>query len=204
MAASAPVPFSTSSAPLTTTTLQRGLNGYAGSSDTFLNAYSPGTVWGNSNPLLLSLTTYTPLVRFSIFQSEGGPLPNGAVIQSAILQMYKQSYDDTLSLNALLNPWLKIQAASTEARPGTAWSVGGAGGAGSDYVSAAGIVRWSRPRLRRGGCRSTLHRVSSSGPMALGGPASTNITSYRESNDERHSEGIFDGSDGTAEADSHL
>ena len=96
MAASAPVVLNVS-APLTTTTLQRGLNGYAGVSNTFLNAYSPGTVWGNSSPLLLSLTTYTPLVRFSIFQSEGGPLPNGAVIQSAILQMYKQSYDDTLS-----------------------------------------------------------------------------------------------------------
>jgi hypothetical protein len=92
---------------------------------------------GNISPLYLNPGNYTPLVRFAIFQSDGGPVPNGAVIQSASLQLYKQHYDDTLQLNALLKPWLETQATWQVSQTGTAWSVGGAAGAGTDYIGTA-------------------------------------------------------------------
>jgi len=122
---------------LSTATLQDGLNGYTGASDTYLDGTAPTTVRGASNPLYLDPVNYNPLVRFAIFQSEGGPVPDGAVLQSATLQLYKQSYDDTLQLNALLKPWVEGQATWNLAQTGTSWSVAGAAGAGSDYVGVA-------------------------------------------------------------------
>ena len=113
MTASAAVPF-TVSATLTTRVLQRGLAGYAGVSDTYLDAFAPTVVRGAATALNLDPATYRPLVRFAIFQSEGGPVPNGAVIQSATLALYKQFYNDTLQLNALLKPWVEAQATWTD------------------------------------------------------------------------------------------
>jgi hypothetical protein len=117
----------------TTVVLQRGLGGYAGVSDTYLESWFPTAIRGGLPTLLLDPVSYTPLVRFAIYQSEGGPVPNGAAIQSATLALYKQSYDDTLRLNALLKPWVESQATWTNASAGVPWSVAGAAGAGSDY-----------------------------------------------------------------------
>jgi len=136
MTASAAVPF-TVSATLTTSVLQRGLAGYAGVSDTYLDAFAPTVVRGAATALNLDPATYRPLVRFAIFQAEGGPVPNGAVIQSATLALYKQFYDDTLQLNALLKPWVEAETTWTNASAGVPWTVGGASGAGTDYSATA-------------------------------------------------------------------
>ncbi len=121
--------------------LRRGLNGYGGVSDTFLDRNLPTTVRGSFNPLYLDSANYTPLIRFAVFQSEGGPVPNGATIQSATLQLYKQYYNDTVRLNALLKPWIENQA-TWQLQPdrrdrGAAL---GASGVGSDYSSSADAV----------------------------------------------------------------
>ena len=139
MRASAPVTFNVS-APLTTNVLQRGVGGYAGVSDTYLDGYSPTAVRSADPQLYLDAGTYRPLVRFAIFQSEGGPVPDGAVIQSAALALYKQAYDDPLQLNALLRPWVEGQATWTNSQAGVAWSVGGAAGAGTDYATPSDAV----------------------------------------------------------------
>jgi hypothetical protein len=136
MAASAPVNL-TVSAQITTVTLQRGLGGFTGASDTFLNATAVATPYGASNPLYLDGVNYTPLVRFAIFQSDGGPVPNGAVIQSAKLELYKQYYDNTLQLNALYKSWVESQATWLNSQTGVSWSAGGAAGAGTDFDPAA-------------------------------------------------------------------
>ena len=73
-------------------------------------------------PLYLDSANYTPLIRFGVFQSEGGPVPNGATIQSATLQLYKQYYDDTIRLNALLKPWVENQATWQLSQTGVPWS----------------------------------------------------------------------------------
>ena len=123
----------TVSAPLTTVILQRGLTGYAGVSDTFLNAQAGTASYGAYTPLYLDGANYTPLVRFAVFQSEGGVVPNGAVIQSAQLALYKGYYDYTLQLNPLLKPWGESQATWFNSQTGTPWSAAGAAGAGTDY-----------------------------------------------------------------------
>ena len=132
MTASAPVAF-TVSATLTTSVLQRGLSGYAGASDTYLDRYLPTTVRGALGTLFLDPANYNSLLRFAIYQSEGGPVPNDAVIQSATLALYKQYYNDTLRLNALLKPWVESQATWTVSQTGVPWTVVGAAGAGTDY-----------------------------------------------------------------------
>jgi len=119
-----------------TLVLQHGLSGYAGATDTFLDNYLQTTARGGSATLWQSRVNYVPLVRFAIFQSEGGPVPNGATVQSATLSIYKQYYDDTYVVNALLTRWVQSQATWWYAQTGVAWSVGGANAAGSDYVSA--------------------------------------------------------------------
>ena len=124
----------------TTVVLQRGLNAYAGATDTFLDPYVANTSRGAYNPLYLNAGTYTPLVRFAIFQSEGGPVPNGSTIQSATLSLYKQYYDDTIRVNALLKPWVEGQATWNVGQTGVPWSAAGAAGSGTDYASSADAV----------------------------------------------------------------
>jgi hypothetical protein len=124
----------------TTAVLRRGLNGYNGVSDTFLDRNLPTTVRGSFNPLYLDSANYTPLIRFVVFQSEGGPVPNGATIQSATLQLYKQYYNDTVRLNALLKPWIENQATWQLSQTGVPWSALGASGVGTDYSSSVDAV----------------------------------------------------------------
>src|SRR6266542_3716605 len=88
----------TGRATLTTAVLQRGVAGYAGVSDTYLDGFLSTTVNGASTSLYVDPATYRPLLRFAIYQSEGGPVPNSAIIQSATLSLYKQSYIETLQL----------------------------------------------------------------------------------------------------------
>ena len=60
-------------------------------------------------------------------------MPDGSTIVSATLALYKQYYNDTIRLNALLKPWLEGEATWTVRQTGVAWTAGGAAGAGSDY-----------------------------------------------------------------------
>src|SRR5262249_46748980 len=69
-----------------------------------------------------------------------GPVPDGAVIQGATLAIYKQYYDGSLRLNALLKPWGEKEATWSIGQTGVTWNVGGAAGAGSDYDSTADAV----------------------------------------------------------------
>ena len=63
----------------------------------------------------------------------GRPGAQWCWIQSATLALYKQYYDDTLRLNALLKPWVENQATWTVRQTGVPWTAGGAAGAGTDY-----------------------------------------------------------------------
>src|SRR3954469_2999322 len=88
----APILFFLLAAPAalaqTTVTLQQDVNAYTGTTDTRLinNGVQEGsrTVYELINESSTSLA-----IRFAIFQSEGGPVPNGATINSATLSLYK-------------------------------------------------------------------------------------------------------------------
>ncbi len=120
-----------------TVTLQDGVNGYAGTRDTYLSSSHNSLNFGTATSLLDG-SLYTGLVRFAIFQSEGGPVPNGATIESATLSLYKSSYYDyTYQVTRLLRDWREGEATWSQWRTGQPWSVAGAQGAGSDLAAVA-------------------------------------------------------------------
>ena len=131
-----------------TATLQDATGGYAGTQDTYLDSYNPNyTGWGNSAVILNYIPQqYGSLVRFAIYQSEGGPVPDGATITSAILSVYKSSaYDQVYQVKRVLLDWTEGQASWNSARTGLAWSVPGARGAGTDVAvtaDASASVGW--------------------------------------------------------------
>lgn len=116
-----------------TVTLQQGLNGYAGAADVMLSSYAPGTNFGGAPSLSYFRTRYTNLFRFSIFASDGGPVPDNSVVSSAILQIYKTTYNYVFTVNPMLKPWSATQATWNVSSVGNPWTLPGAQGAGSDY-----------------------------------------------------------------------
>ncbi len=121
-----------------TVVLQNGLNGYAGAMDTYLSYYHQSLSFGGAADMHDKTNRYPILVRFRIFQSEGGPVPVGATIQSAKLELYKYSaYDTVYSAHRLLKNWSEESATWNQSGPSVGWSVPGAFGAGTDYRSTS-------------------------------------------------------------------
>lgn len=127
-------------------TLQRGVAS-AMVADTSLSSYHPNSAFGSSATLLDQSLRYSSLIRFAIFQSEGGPVPNGAVIESAVLSVYKSTaYDMAYGLHAMLVPWSESSSTWNQRLAGLPWGAPGANAAGVDYAptpDATGSVGWS-------------------------------------------------------------
>ena len=85
---------------------------------------------------MVTTNVYAALVRFAIFASEGGPVPNGATIQSATLTIYKDYYNYIYQLNPMLVAWDQAQATWQVRLKGVPWGTAGANGVGSDYASS--------------------------------------------------------------------
>jgi hypothetical protein len=78
------------------------------------------------------------LVRFAIFQSEGGPVPAGATIISATLSLYKYNGGQAvIKASRLLKSWNPSSATWNLAAGGASWTTAGANGAGADYLASA-------------------------------------------------------------------
>lgn len=113
-------------------TLQRGASPFA-VSDTYLSAYHSTLNFGAASNLQDQFSNYSPLMRFAIFQSEGGPIPNGTNITSATLSLYKySSYNMVYSVHRVLLDWSESSATWNLRQPGLAWSTVGANGLGTD------------------------------------------------------------------------
>jgi len=125
-------------APNATLTLQRGTFAGAVFADVYLSSYHKTLNFGTVNEFLDEQSYYAPLLRFAIFQSEGGPVPNGARITSAVLSVYKySSYNVTYNVHRLLKDWSETAATWNQRMAGVAWQTAGASGAGTDYASVA-------------------------------------------------------------------
>jgi hypothetical protein len=128
--------------------LQDGLNSYSGTQDTYLYYYYHWLNFGSADELLSGEGggSYSMLVRQAIFESEGGAIPQGAVIKSATLSLYKYSpYDQIFQANRLLRDWREMEASWDNANTTTHWSVNGAFGSDTDAVAEAdgqGFVGW--------------------------------------------------------------
>lgn len=125
-------PGSDSSGPIT---LQRGTAPFA-VADTFLSAYHQTLNFGAATYVQDQFSNYSSLMRFAIFQSEGGPVPNGANIGSATLSLYKySSYNMVYAVHRVLLDWSESSATWNLRLPGLAWSAVGANGMGTDLAA---------------------------------------------------------------------
>jgi hypothetical protein len=121
----------------TTVTLQRGTAPHA-VADTYLSRFHRTTAWGSDRAAPDQNNWYSPLVRFAIFQSEGGPVPNGARITSAVLSLYKTTeYNMNYSAFRMLVDWQESTATWVQRMPGQPWGAEGANGSGTDFAAVA-------------------------------------------------------------------
>ncbi len=123
----------------TTVTLMQGLNGYTGSTDSWIRGTQADT---NMNGLVAlsfrSESMDAAVIRFAIFQSEGGPVPNAAIINSATLSLYKfQGPDAVVKASRLLKSFDETQVTWNIAATGTSWTTPGALSSGNDYFASA-------------------------------------------------------------------
>ena len=128
-----------------TTVLQDDLDGYTGTQDAYLYEYHHQYNFG-ANSQLIDSGKHVSLLRFDIFQSEGGIVPDGAIIESATLSVYKSSaYDHTYQAYPILQNWLETEVTWDESQAGLPWNSGGAGTVGLDIaigLDAEAYVGW--------------------------------------------------------------
>src|SRR5919204_2059767 len=116
----------------TTVTLMQGQNGYSGTTDAKIACctYADTNYGADTYYALIADTSTSLLIRFAIFQSEGGPVPNGATITSATLSFYKYWGPDAVyKASRLLKSWNESQVTWTITGAGSSWSTPGAFGA---------------------------------------------------------------------------
>jgi hypothetical protein len=123
-----------------TVLLQDGLDGYEGSKDAYLFEYHRENNYGSRAQLLESNSGWRnrTLFQFAIFQSEGGPVPDGATITSARLSLYKSSYyDHEYQLKPLLVGWEEDTVTWDERKAGVSWNVPGGSAQSGDVAATA-------------------------------------------------------------------
>lgn len=129
-----------------TYTLQRSDTAPAFVRETYLSSYHQTLAFGSRAFLLDRQNLYAPLIRFAIYQSEGGPVPDGATVESAVLSLYKTTpYNMNYALHRMLVDWSETEATWQRPSPGRTWASPGALGAGSDFAStpdATASVGW--------------------------------------------------------------
>ncbi len=108
--------------------------------DTYLSDYHKNSNFGNAQNLLFLGGKYTPLIKFNVFASEGGPVPDNAIIKTAVLHLHKGAYSNVVALHAMLKPWKEGETTWFRASNDQDWEVAGAGGVGLDYDATADEV----------------------------------------------------------------
>jgi hypothetical protein len=137
--------------------------------DTYLSSYHKTLNFGTLSNVQDQREYYSSLLRFAIFQSEGGPVPNGAQITSAVLSIYKySSYDMNYGLHRILQDWQEGGATWNHRAPGLPWAVPGGNGAGSDFASSpdATAVSAFAPGWIHFDVTAAVGTMSSAGPTA--------------------------------------
>lgn len=126
--------------PTNSATMQQG-NGYSGMSDARITCCATATVnEGNSTfYALIGETSTSALVRYRIFQREGGPVPDNVAISSAQLKFYKYwGPATTFALKRVLKDWDQATVTwNTTGLNGVGWDAPGAFGPGDVGVTDA-------------------------------------------------------------------
>jgi hypothetical protein len=123
----------------TTVQLQQGLNNYSGTTDTDMSSAAPTSNRGSAGNVLIGSSGSMGLMRFAIFVSEGGPVPDGATITNATLYAFQISGPDAvLQAQRLLRGWSETQATWNVAATGVPWQIAGAQGTTDIVVTPDG------------------------------------------------------------------
>ena len=116
---------------------QQDLNGYSGTTDTYINIYSSNTnFWENTLLITRAYRNSKSLIRFDVTQ-----IPSNAVINSAKLKLYVYNNSgngggNSVSLYRVLDKsWMESEATWNVYQSGFSWSAAGMG-SGSDYSSS--------------------------------------------------------------------
>jgi PKD repeat protein len=132
--------FATSAFAQSTVTLMQGQNGYTGTTDSWIVCCSAASL-NKGSDMALSIrgeTSNTGLIRFSIFQSEGGPVPSGVTITSATLSLYKfGGPDGVMKASRILKQWNEAGVTWNSTTSTSAWTTPGALGVGTDVLATA-------------------------------------------------------------------
>jgi hypothetical protein len=143
---SSPLPSATPSAPPTQTptpfpggentiTLQQGVEGYQGTSDTFICAWNPaGNFALQGNLIVKNDSVYSSLVRFDLTS-----VPDAATINQATLRLFAYNRNNSVSLDLevyrVLRPWVAQETTWDRASDGTAWGVPGCNDTNADRAA---------------------------------------------------------------------
>jgi chitodextrinase len=174
-----------------TVTLQDGLGGYAGTRDAYLYEVHSSSNFGAREDLLdqaPGTRRYRGLVRFAIFASEGGPVPDGATITSARLSLYKYSaYNFTYRLRPLLADWVENQVTWNQRATGLPWAGPGATAIGSDVAvnhDAEAVAPWESGWVEfdvTDGVQAIAYGRSNYGWLLEGVSGNSNLKKFRSS-----------------------
>ena len=161
----------------TQVTFQRGLNGYAGVQDAYIDTFHRDTNSGDKGLQIKQDGQHRSLLHFDL-----STLPTNAVIDAAELQFYvwNQSYAGrTLDVTAyaLLQSWEEYGVTFNSRRAGEPWAVPGADGIGTDRAGTlAATTRlttanaWARLDLRTAVQGWVTDPASNHGVILIGGP----------------------------------
>ena len=113
--------------------LQEGINGYAGVTDTLINGWAVDENYGSYTRLIVRSGEWmSSLLRFDL----QGYVPSGAEITNATLRLYFDSASNTNAMEArsyqVLRPWEEFEANWNQSRNGESWGAAGANDTGTD------------------------------------------------------------------------
>ncbi|MFZ2487131.1 MAG: DNRLRE domain-containing protein [Anaerolineae bacterium] len=126
--------------PMATITLQDGINGYAGTRDTYLDGWSTTSGYGGATQLRLrSPNVKNGLLRFDLSNVPAQALSNG--VRGAALSLYITSASNANSSKIdayqVNRPWTENQTTWEQAAAGQPWAQGGANGVPADRSSTS-------------------------------------------------------------------
>jgi len=139
----------------TTVVLQEGVGGYTGTTDVYIDRWTPDTNWGGSDWLMVTASEdRAALIRFEL----SGYVPQGAVIQSATLEVYtgdrRNAMSERVSAYRVRRSWVEGQATWNRAAIGQPWQVPGCNdpvsdrdGTAADTVQVSAVDQWYRFNL---------------------------------------------------------
>ncbi len=122
-----------------TISLQDGVDGYAGTSDTYLDRYLPNHNEGGSGALKLKRETNHVLVRFDL-----PSLPAGTSLLTATLELYAYGAESGPAVDVEVYPvlaaWGELEATWNDRAAAEAWSMPGCADAGTDRAAVPTTV----------------------------------------------------------------